>query len=233
MGFVTRRRPIEFGEYLYRETAGFVTKRRPIDFVARQQMVAFEESGQDEGRYAIGVRTRVVRVEVRRIEFRIHGEWWVWVLVDFCDLTGIDSSAVGDGKSQEMLECTRMWHAAVVDPFQSARRTESVWPDRTGRASRDCRLDGTKYVPPRGALVGRIRSPFSLGPTRVPWFAKRTEAGTRRITRVSFTAILDGQLNGLTIDKIRSGQLSGSLSSVRTKQRLRSPDGSNTVRSSN
>ena len=120
----------DFGEYFYGETVGIVTRRRPIDFVIRQQMMAIEESGQDEGRYAIGGRARVVRVEVRRIEIRIHGEWWVWVLVDFCDSTGIDSSVVGDGKSQGMLECTRMQHAAVVDPFQSARRTESVWLGR-------------------------------------------------------------------------------------------------------
>jgi len=48
---------------------------RLIDTVPRQQLVAFEESGQDEGRYAI-VRARVVRVEVRRIDVRIRGEWW-------------------------------------------------------------------------------------------------------------------------------------------------------------
>jgi hypothetical protein len=64
--------------------------RRLIGSVPRQrlgyQLVAWEESGQDEGGYAIG-RVRVVRVEVRRIEVRIRGEWWVWVLVGSHDLT--------------------------------------------------------------------------------------------------------------------------------------------------
>ena len=73
-------------EYFYREMTVFVTRRRLIDFVTRQQMIAFamghmghrlmafEESGQDEGGYAIAW-VRVARVEVRRIEVRIHGEW--------------------------------------------------------------------------------------------------------------------------------------------------------------
>ena len=43
-------------------------------------------------------------------------------------LTGIDSSALGDDRSQGIVERSRVnpW----VDPFQSARRTENVWPGR-------------------------------------------------------------------------------------------------------
>ena len=54
-----------------------------------------------------------------------------------------------------------------VDSFQSARRAESVWPGRQNsllsRTSRNCRLDGTKYVPPRGVWWGEsdLHSPLA------------------------------------------------------------------------
>ena len=77
-------------------------------------------------------------------------------------LTEIDSSALGDGESQRMLGCTRIqpW----VDPFQSARRAERVWPEESGLEDRTAisGQDGTKYVPPGEASVGRIRSSFCL-----------------------------------------------------------------------
>ena len=46
--------------------------------------------------------------DTRPIEVRIHGEWWICVLVGTVILMGIGSSALGDGKSQTVLGCTRM-----------------------------------------------------------------------------------------------------------------------------
>jgi hypothetical protein len=51
----------------------FVTRQRMMALVMGQHLRALEESGQDEARYAIRGRARV-RVEVRQMEVRIHGE---------------------------------------------------------------------------------------------------------------------------------------------------------------
>jgi hypothetical protein len=79
----------DLGEYFYRDKVGLVTRRR---------LMSFEGSGRNERGYAVGNRARVARVEARRIEVRIHGEWWMWVLVDFRDSMRIDRAHSGDGR---------------------------------------------------------------------------------------------------------------------------------------
>src|SRR5258706_5407010 len=62
-----------------------------------------------------------------------------------------------------------------------AARKASALADRTpfsGHTSRKLRLDGTNCVPPREAVVGRIRSPFSFGPTPVPYSRGRAATET-------------------------------------------------------
>jgi hypothetical protein len=100
-------------EYFYRDKVGIVARRQCLmDYVKRQQLMAFtmvqqlmtvEESARVEGGYAIevraiGVRVQIVRVEFRHTGVRIHGEWWLWVLIGLRDLTGL----FGGGKSQRM-----------------------------------------------------------------------------------------------------------------------------------
>jgi len=74
-----------------------------------------------------------------RPEVRILRHGWMRVWVGFRDLMGIDSSALGDGKSQR------------IDHRPSARRTDRAWPGRqdglSGRAHRKHRLDGTNACP--------------------------------------------------------------------------------------
>jgi len=76
----------------------------------------------------------------------------------------IDSSALGDGRGQRMLN--RSPHGKRVGGLEDRRAFSD-------RPSRKRKLDGTIYVPPREAFVGRIRSAFSFGPTAVPLFAKQ------------------------------------------------------------
>ena len=116
----------DLGEYFYRDKAGFAMSRQLIEFVPRHRMTAFVKSGR-EGGCVIHGQAKVAQVDVRPVRpvgVRIHGEWWIWVWVGFRDLTGIDSSALGDGMSQRMLE---------VD--HSARRTGNVWPGPGGQDS--------------------------------------------------------------------------------------------------
>ena len=69
----------DLGEYFYRDKVGLVTRRQPMDLVTSQQVVAFVESGREEGGCAIEGHPKVARVkvrpiEVRPVEVRIHGE---------------------------------------------------------------------------------------------------------------------------------------------------------------
>ena len=72
------------------------------------------------------------RRRVGPIELRIHGK--------FRDLTGIDSSALGDGKSQGVLTC------GGIQPARRARLANRI--AFSGQTPRKRRLDRTKYVPP-------------------------------------------------------------------------------------
>ena len=71
-----------------------------------QQMMGFVEIGSEEEGFVI--EGQVGDGDIRPIEVRIHGEWWLWVWVVTVIRTEIDSSALGDGKSQSALECTGM-----------------------------------------------------------------------------------------------------------------------------
>jgi len=78
---------------------------------------------------------------------------------------GIDSSALKRTGREQGSE--------NANPLTARRARGLEHTAFSGRTPRKRRLDGTNDVPPREALVGRISSRFSLGPTRVPLFAKR------------------------------------------------------------
>ena len=102
-------------------------------------------------------------------------------------LTEVDSSALGDGKSQR---CARK-ASGLADRMAFS-----------GRNSRKLSLDGTKYVPPGECSVRRIRSPFSLGPTPVPC----SRGGLwRDLLPARSTVKLLANRNKFTIDEISQG----------------------------
>ena len=54
----------DFREYFYRDQVGLVRGQRPTDLATSQHMMAFVESGRDEGGCAIEDRANVAGVKV-------------------------------------------------------------------------------------------------------------------------------------------------------------------------
>ena len=79
-------------EYFYRDKVGLVRGQRQMHFVTSQQMVAVVESGRDVG------------VQGRPIKVGMYGGSLIWDVICSVIFKRIDSSTLGDGRSQRMLE---------------------------------------------------------------------------------------------------------------------------------
>ena len=89
----------------------------------------------------------------------------------FRRFNGIDCSAVGDGKSQQMLECNRGSILAASKAHGLADRTAFI-----GRNSRKRKLDGTNLCAPLRILGGANQIYVLLWPDSRALFTMQTES---------------------------------------------------------
>ena len=145
-----------------------------------------------EDRITIQGREKVARREVRptkvrSIEAGLHGEWWIRVLIGFHDLTGIDSSALGDGKSQRM-------HTGLSPSCNPLPK--SAWPGRREQPALPVNADwtGQTICPFEKCWRGEsdLHTPFR-------------EADRDQVTRCALVASshCSASRNRFTIDRVR------------------------------